>query len=62
MMTQIRTAIRNSRATLFQDALGGVALVVMMLVALHVPGVSYPGFCLRDHAGIVLCILSQSDA
>ncbi|MCW9042953.1 MAG: hypothetical protein OQK05_06380 [Pseudopelagicola sp.] len=40
MMTQIRTAIRNSRATLFQDALGGVALVVMMLVALHVPGVS----------------------
>jgi hypothetical protein len=32
--------IRNSRATLVQDALGGVALVVMMLVALHVPGVS----------------------
>ncbi|MDV4144102.1 MULTISPECIES: hypothetical protein [Shimia] len=40
MMTQIRTVIRNSRATLVQDALGGVALVVMMLVALHVPGVS----------------------
>ena len=40
MMIQIRNAIRNSRATLVQDALGGVALVVMMLVALHVPGVS----------------------
>ena len=40
MMIQIRTVIRNSRATLVQDALGGVALVVMMLVALHVPGVS----------------------
>ena len=40
MMTQIRTVIRNSRATLVQDALGGVALVVMMLVALHVPGVA----------------------
>ena len=40
MMIQIRTVIRNSRATLVQDALGGVALVVMMLVALHVPGVA----------------------
>ncbi len=38
MMIQIRTVIRNSRATLVQDAIGAAALVVMMLVALHVPG------------------------
>ena len=40
MMTQIKTVIRNSRDTLFQDILGAAALVVMMLVALHVPGVA----------------------
>ena len=38
MMQQIRTVFRNSRETLIQDALGGVALVAMMVVALHVPG------------------------
>ncbi|WP_269651804.1 hypothetical protein [Thiosulfatihalobacter marinus] len=38
MMYQIKSVIRNSRATLIQDALGGVAVVVMMVVALHVPG------------------------
>jgi hypothetical protein len=40
MMTQIKTVIRNSRTTLIQDAIGGVALIVMMLVALHVPGIA----------------------
>lgn len=40
MMTQIKTVIRNSRSTLIQDAFGVVALVVMMLVALHVPGIA----------------------
>lgn len=39
MRTQIKTVIRNSRATFFQDAIGAGALVVMMLVALHVPGI-----------------------
>lgn len=38
MMTQISTAIRNSRATLVEDTLGAAALVVMLVVALHVPG------------------------
>ncbi|WP_275411521.1 hypothetical protein [Shimia biformata] len=40
MMTQIKTAITNSRETLFADSLGAVALVVMLIVALHVPGFS----------------------
>ncbi len=40
MMTQVRTVIRNSRTTLIQDAVGAGALVVMMLVALHVPGIT----------------------
>lgn len=40
MMTQIKTVIRNSRATLIQDSFGVVVLVVMMLVALHVPGIA----------------------
>lgn len=38
MMTQFKTVIRNSRATLMEDAIGAGALVVMMLIALHVPG------------------------
>lgn len=40
MRTQIKTVLRNSRATLLQDFLGVGALVVMMLVALHVPGIA----------------------
>ncbi len=40
MMTQIKTVIRNSRSTLIQDAFGVGVLVVMMLVALHVPGIA----------------------
>ncbi|MEP2530568.1 hypothetical protein [Shimia sp.] len=38
MMRQIKSVIRNSRETLIQDALGGVCVVAMMVVALHVPG------------------------
>jgi hypothetical protein len=38
MFTQIKNTIRNSRSTLVQDAAGAGALVVMMLVALHLPG------------------------
>lgn len=38
MMHQIKRVVRNSRTTLIQDAMGGVTLVVMMVVALHVPG------------------------
>ncbi len=37
-MQQIKSVVRNSGDTLIQDALGGVVLVVLMVVALHVPG------------------------
>ena len=40
MMSQIRSVIRNSQATLVQDAIGAGALVVMMVVALHIPGLA----------------------
>ena len=40
MIDQIRIALHRSRATLLQDTLGGMALVVMLLVALHLPGLS----------------------
>ncbi len=38
MMNQIRTTISRSHNHLWQDALGALALVVMLLVALHFPG------------------------
>lgn len=38
MMQQIKSVVRNSGDTLVQDTLGGVVLVVLMVVALHVPG------------------------
>ncbi|TCL09279.1 hypothetical protein BXY66_1324 [Shimia isoporae] len=38
MMQQIKSVVRNSGDTLVQDALGGVVLVVLMVLALHVPG------------------------
>ncbi len=40
MFTQIKTVVRNSQSTLLQDAIGAGALVVMMVVALHVPGMA----------------------
>ena len=39
MMSQIKSAARRSSDTLLQDALGVAALIVMLLVALHLPGV-----------------------
>ncbi|CUH41461.1 MULTISPECIES: hypothetical protein [Ruegeria] len=38
MLTQIKTAISRSHSTLLQDAAGAVSLVVMLVVALHLPG------------------------
>jgi len=40
MMTQIRTSFHRAQATLLQDAIGVVALAIMLVVALHLPGVS----------------------
>ncbi|MDC0737079.1 hypothetical protein N6L24_02185 [Cognatishimia sp. SS12] len=40
MFTQIKTIVTNSQSTLLQDAIGMAALVVMLLVALHIPGVA----------------------
>ncbi|GAA6181922.1 MULTISPECIES: hypothetical protein [unclassified Shimia] len=38
MVQQIKLVVRNSGDTLLQDAFGGIALVVMLVMALHVPG------------------------
>jgi hypothetical protein len=37
MLFQIRTVLRRSQATLIQDAMGGAALVVMLVASLHLP-------------------------
>jgi len=37
MLTQIKTVLSRSQATLLQDAAGLVSLVVMLVVALHLP-------------------------
>lgn len=38
MLNQIRNVYHRSQDTLVQDVLGAAALVVMLLVALHMPG------------------------
>ncbi|SMO42434.1 hypothetical protein SAMN06265380_101613 [Ruegeria faecimaris] len=38
MLTQIKTTLNRSQSTLLQDAAGAVALVVILMVALHLPG------------------------
>ncbi|MEO9778168.1 MAG: hypothetical protein ABJO75_25480 [Sedimentitalea sp.] len=38
MMSQIKTVFRRTQDTLLQDAIGAGALVVMLMVALHLPG------------------------
>ena len=38
MMTQIKTTFLQSRETLLQDAVGVVALAIMLVVGLHLPG------------------------
>lgn len=38
MISELKAVLTRSRATLVQDAAGAASLVVMMLVALHLPG------------------------
>ncbi|WP_303048849.1 hypothetical protein [Phaeobacter sp. HF9A] len=38
MATQLKSVLRNSQSTLLQDAAGAASLVVMLVVALHLPG------------------------
>lgn len=38
MIVQIKTTIQNTHATLLQDAIGAAALMVMLVAALHLPG------------------------
>jgi hypothetical protein len=40
MMDQIRTVLYRSQETLLQDVVGVIALVVMLLVGLHLPGLA----------------------
>jgi hypothetical protein len=40
MLAQIKTVLRRSQATLIQDAMGGAALVVMLVASLHLPVLS----------------------
>jgi hypothetical protein len=37
MYTQIKTAYIRSKDTLLQDAIGAVSIVLILLVALHLP-------------------------
>ncbi|WP_255353509.1 hypothetical protein [Ruegeria sp. ANG-R] len=37
MLTQIKTAFARSQSTILQDAAGAVSLIVMLVVALHLP-------------------------
>ena len=37
MLTDLKSALRRSQFTLLQDAVGAVALMVMLVVALHLP-------------------------
>ena len=38
MLTQIKTALSRSQSTILQDTAGAVSLIVMLIVALHLPG------------------------
>ena len=38
MMSQIKTSFHRTQATLIPDAIGVAALAVMLVVALHLPG------------------------
>ncbi|MDU9003340.1 hypothetical protein [Sedimentitalea todarodis] len=38
MMSQIKIVLHRTQDTLLQDAIGAGALVVMLVVALHLPG------------------------
>ena len=39
MLSQIKTALTSSQNTLLQDAAGAASLVVMLVVALHLPNI-----------------------
>ncbi|MGR3615805.1 MAG: hypothetical protein ACU0BB_07165 [Paracoccaceae bacterium] len=39
MLTQIRSVVSRSQATLLQDAVGAASLCVMLWASLHLPGV-----------------------
>ncbi|MCU9837561.1 MULTISPECIES: hypothetical protein [Ruegeria] len=39
MVTQIKNVLSRSQGTLLQDAIGAASLMVMLMVALHLPGV-----------------------
>ena len=39
MLTQIKTIVERSQDTIWQDAIGAVALMVMLVAGLHLPGV-----------------------
>ena len=38
MLTQIKTILERSEDTILQDAIGAVALMVMLVAGLHLPG------------------------
>lgn len=38
MISQIKTTIENAHSTLLQDAIGAASLLVMLVAALHLPG------------------------
>lgn len=38
MIAQLKTSFRNAQSTLVQDAVGAAALMVMLVAALHLPG------------------------
>ena len=39
MLNQIKDVLHRSRETIWQDAIGAVALMVLLLAGLHLPGV-----------------------
>ncbi|CUH88440.1 hypothetical protein PH5382_02376 [Phaeobacter sp. CECT 5382] len=38
MISQLKTTLHNTQSTLLQDAIGAASLMVMLVVALHLPG------------------------
>jgi len=38
MLTQIQAVLHRSRETIWEDAVGAVALMVLLLAGLHLPG------------------------
>lgn len=40
MLEQIKTTIQRSRDTLLSDAIGAMALIVILIVGLHLPNFS----------------------